>query len=204
MEHQRIHALKRLYDRFSSAGLLNPTQGLARRLTRTRTCATVGSRVFASGLLHRQRTAIASRLWPGRSLRIETIDQAIDRLAESFREAGRIAGDEGSSPRSKWNHRSSSTRNSTSCGSSTSISPVSRDNLDCRHFDLMTRSQGQAPRNAEADRRAGSRLRALHRLRRNDLRRRLASLALRDGRCGHSGAALARAAQGRSTSRAGS
>ena len=50
----------------------------------------------------RDRVALAKQLgcdcvglWPGGGLRGQTIDQAIERLAGTFREAGRIAGDAG-------------------------------------------------------------------------------------------------------------
>lgn len=91
----RVRALRRLYDHFGlrifsiqlgAGGAFDPDDN-ARRAWLDE---------------FRDRVALAKQLgcdcvgmWPGGGLRGQTIDQAIERLAGSFHEAGRIAGDAG-------------------------------------------------------------------------------------------------------------
>jgi sugar phosphate isomerase/epimerase len=94
-EKDRIRALQQLYDSFGlrifslqlgAGGAFDPDAGARRswleefqdraQLARQLGCAHVG-------------------LWPGGGLRGQTIDQALERLAQSFRQAGRIAGELG-------------------------------------------------------------------------------------------------------------
>lgn len=94
-EPERILALRRLYDRYGlrifsiqlgADGAFDPDQSARQRWLEQ----------------FRDRTALAQQLgcscvglWPGGGLRGQTIDQAIDCLAQTFRAAGRIAGDAG-------------------------------------------------------------------------------------------------------------
>ena len=94
-EKERVQALRRLYDLFGlrifsiqlgADGAFDPAESVRRQwleqfrdriqLARQLGCGCVG-------------------MWPGGGLRGQTIDQAIDVLAKTFREAGRIAGDAG-------------------------------------------------------------------------------------------------------------
>ena len=94
-DKERVRALRRLYDAYSlrifsiqlgAAGAFDPDAGQRKawleefkdRITLARTlgCQCVG-------------------LWPGGGLRGQTLDQAIDLLASTFAEAGKIAGDAG-------------------------------------------------------------------------------------------------------------
>ncbi|MGE3310271.1 MAG: sugar phosphate isomerase/epimerase family protein [Limisphaerales bacterium] len=94
-ETERIRALRRLYDAYNlrlfsiqlgASGAFDPEEANRRSWLQE----------------FRDRVGLAKQLgceclglWPGGGLRGQSIDQAIDRLAESFREAGRIAGDAG-------------------------------------------------------------------------------------------------------------
>jgi sugar phosphate isomerase/epimerase len=94
-EADRIRALRRLYDSFGlrifsiqlgAAGAFAPEAGQRQQWLKE----------------FRDRAQFAKQagcdcvgLWPGGGLRGQTIDQAIDRLCESFRDAGKIAGDLG-------------------------------------------------------------------------------------------------------------
>ena len=94
-ETQRIQALRRMYDGFGlkvfsiqlgADGAFDPDDGGRKRwLDQFRDHAQLAQRLGCSCV----------GLWPGGGLRGQTIDQAIDRLAGSFREAGKIAGDLG-------------------------------------------------------------------------------------------------------------
>ena len=94
-ESERVRALRRLYDVFGlrifsiqlgAAGAFDPDEGARKAwLTEFR------DRVA----LARQLGCDCVGLWPGGGLRGQTIDQAIDRLATTFREAGRAAADAG-------------------------------------------------------------------------------------------------------------
>jgi len=94
-EKERVQALRRLYDQYGlrifsiqlgADGAFDPSEAKRRewldqfrdriRLAAQLGCSCVG-------------------MWPGGGLRGQSIDEAIDRLAQSFREAGRIAGDAG-------------------------------------------------------------------------------------------------------------
>jgi len=94
-ESERVRALRRLYDNYrlrifsiqlSATGAFAPDE-MSRK----------------SWLMEfRERIALAQQLgcacvglWPGGGLRGQTLEQAIKRLAASFREAGQIAGDAG-------------------------------------------------------------------------------------------------------------
>jgi len=94
-ETERVQALRRLYDLYGlrifsiqldASGAFDP-DAAARRQWLDK---------------FRDRIALAKQLgcdcvglWPGGGLRGQTIDQAIDVLAKTFREAGQIAGDQG-------------------------------------------------------------------------------------------------------------
>jgi sugar phosphate isomerase/epimerase len=94
-ETDRVRALKRLYDSFGlcifsiqlgADGAFDPGEA--------------GRRAWLDQFRDRAQLVKALGgdclgLWPGGGLRGQTIDQAIDRLARTFREAGRIAGDLG-------------------------------------------------------------------------------------------------------------
>jgi sugar phosphate isomerase/epimerase len=95
MEGDRVRALRRLYDAFglqvfsiqlSAGGAFDPDAAQRRAWLEE----------------FRDRVALAKALgcecvgmWPGGGLRGQSVDQAIERLASSFGEAGRIAGDAG-------------------------------------------------------------------------------------------------------------
>ncbi|MCX6885464.1 MAG: sugar phosphate isomerase/epimerase [Verrucomicrobia bacterium] len=92
---ERVQALRGLYDRYGlrifsiqlgADGAFDPEEPARQRWLQE----------------FRERIRLAKQLgcecvgmWPGGGLRGQTIDQAIDRLAKTFREAGRIAGDAG-------------------------------------------------------------------------------------------------------------
>jgi sugar phosphate isomerase/epimerase len=94
-EKERIQALRRLYDQYGlrifsiqlgADGAFDPDDAARQRWLEQ----------------FRDRIQLAKQLgcdcvgmWPGGGLRGQTIDQAIERLAKTFREAGRIAGEAG-------------------------------------------------------------------------------------------------------------
>jgi len=94
-ETDRVRALKRLYDSFGlrifsiqlgADGAFDPNES--------------GRKAWLDQFRDRARLAKALGcncvgLWPGGGLRGQTIDQAIDRLAQTFHEVGQIAGDLG-------------------------------------------------------------------------------------------------------------
>ena len=143
-ETQRIHALKRLYDGFGLqvfsiqlgvAEAFDPNQDVRKQWVQS----------------FRERASFARQvgchhvgMWPGGGLRDQTIDQAIDRLVESFREAGRIAGDEGLlaafeiEPPFVFNTEQHIVRILKQVNS-----PHLKTIFDPSHFDLMTGSQGK-------------------------------------------------------------
>lgn len=94
-EAERIAALRRQYTGFAlqvfsiqvgAEGAFDPDEAARRRWLDE-----FQDRVR----LTRQLGGSCVGLWPGGGLRGQTIDQAIDRLSASFKEAGRIAGDHG-------------------------------------------------------------------------------------------------------------
>ncbi len=94
-ETARVRALRRLYDQYGlrifsiqlgATGAFDPDEG-----TRKAWLAEFRDRVA----LAKQLGCDCVGLWPGGGLRGQTIDQAIDRLAATFREAGKVAGDAG-------------------------------------------------------------------------------------------------------------
>lgn len=94
-EWERVQALRRLYDQYGlrifsiqlgADGAFDPDEaGRQRWLDQFR------DRIQ----LAKQLGCDCVGMWPGGGLRGQTIDQAIERLAGTFREAGRIAGDAG-------------------------------------------------------------------------------------------------------------
>lgn len=94
-EIDRIRALRRQYDAFGLqifsiqlgvGGAFAPEEGARRQwLEEFRDRAEFAQKVGCECL----------GMWPGGGLRGQTIDQAIDRLAKSYHEAGKIAGDLG-------------------------------------------------------------------------------------------------------------
>ncbi len=91
----RVLALRRLYDQYGLRifsiqlgvdGAFDPDAA-----KRTEWLAEFRERIS----LARQLGCDCVGMWPGGGLRGQTMDQAIERLAESFREAGKIAGDHG-------------------------------------------------------------------------------------------------------------
>ncbi len=94
-DNHRVQALRRLYDQYGlrifsiqlgAYGAFDPDETARKRWL----------------MQFRDRIRLAKQLgcdcvgmWPGGGLRGQTIDQAIERLAASFREAGQIAGDAG-------------------------------------------------------------------------------------------------------------
>ncbi len=94
-EKERIQSLRRLYDQYGlrifsiqlgAGGAFAPEEAARQSWLQE----------------FRDRIQLATQLgcdcvgmWPGGGLRGQTIDQAIERLAKTFREAGRIAGDAG-------------------------------------------------------------------------------------------------------------
>jgi sugar phosphate isomerase/epimerase len=91
----RVQALRRLYDfyglrifsiQLGADGAFDPDEA-----ARQRWLDEFGDRIQ----LAKQLGCDCVGMWPGGGLRGQTIDQAIDRLAKSFHEAGRIAGDQG-------------------------------------------------------------------------------------------------------------
>ena len=94
-DKERVHSLRRLYDlsglrifsiQLGADGAFDPDDaGRSRWLDQFR------DRIQ----LAKQLGCDCVGLWPGGGLRGQTIDQAIDRLAKTFREAGRIAADAG-------------------------------------------------------------------------------------------------------------
>ena len=94
-EKERIQALRRLYDQYGlrifsiqlgADGAFDPDDA-----ARQRWLEQFRDRVQ----LAKQLGCDCVGLWPGGGLRGQTIDQASERLANTFREAGRIAGDAG-------------------------------------------------------------------------------------------------------------
>lgn len=94
-ETDRIRALKRLYDGFGlrvfsiqlgAGGAFAPETGVRKQWLEE-----FQNRV----LLARQLGCDCVGLWPGGGLRGQTIDEAIDRLAVSFHQAGAIAAEHG-------------------------------------------------------------------------------------------------------------
>lgn len=91
----RVLALRRLYDQYGLRifsfqlgvdGAFDPDAA-----KRTEWLAEFRERIS----LARQLGCDCVGMWPGGGLRGQTMDQAIERLAKSFREAGKIAGDNG-------------------------------------------------------------------------------------------------------------
>jgi len=94
-EKERVQSLRRLYDLYGlrvfsiqlgADGAFDPDEAVRQKWLDQ----------------FRDRIQLAKQLgcdcvgmWPGGGLRGQTIDQAIERLAKTFREAGRIAGDAG-------------------------------------------------------------------------------------------------------------
>jgi sugar phosphate isomerase/epimerase len=94
-ETARVRALRRLYDQYGlrifsiqlgANGAFDPDEN-----ARKTWLAEFRDRVA----LAKQLSCDCIGLWPGGGLHGQTIDQAIDRLAATFREAGKIAGDAG-------------------------------------------------------------------------------------------------------------
>ncbi|MCI0540938.1 MAG: sugar phosphate isomerase/epimerase [Verrucomicrobiales bacterium] len=94
-ETERIRALRRLYDAYGlrvfsiqlgAGGAFDPEEN-----ARKTWLAELRERVA----LAKQLGCDCVGLWPGGELRGQTIDQAIERLAGTFRETGQIAGDAG-------------------------------------------------------------------------------------------------------------
>lgn len=94
-ETDRVRALRRLYDLFGlrvfsiqlgAGGAFDPDAEARRQWL-----AEFRDRIQ----LARQLGCDCVGLWPGGGLRGQTIDQAIERLAKSFHEAGRVAADAG-------------------------------------------------------------------------------------------------------------
>jgi sugar phosphate isomerase/epimerase len=94
-ETERVRALRRLYDGYGlrifsiqlgASGAFDPDEN-----ARKAWLAEFRDRIA----LAKQLGCDCVGLWPGGGLRGQTIDQAIERLAATFREAGRIAGDAG-------------------------------------------------------------------------------------------------------------
>ena len=94
-EKDRVRALRRLYDsfglrifsiQFGAGGAFDPDEAAHKRwLDEFRDRAQ----------LAKQLGCDCFGLWPGGGLRGQTIDQAIDQLAKTFHEAGKMAGDLG-------------------------------------------------------------------------------------------------------------
>jgi sugar phosphate isomerase/epimerase len=143
-ETQRIEALKRMYDGFGLQ-VFSIQLGVAEAFdpnpdVRKQWVAGFRDRVgFA-----RQVGCDCVGLWPGGPLREQTIDEAIDRLAESFREAAKIAGDAGLlasfevEPPFVFNTEQHIVRILEKVNS-----PHLKTMFDPSHFDLMTGSQGK-------------------------------------------------------------
>jgi len=94
-EKDRVRALRRLYDQFGlrifsiqlgADGAFDPDEA-----GRQRWLGQFRDRIQ----LAKQLGCDCVGMWPGGGLRGQTIDEAINRLASTFREAGRIAGDAG-------------------------------------------------------------------------------------------------------------
>ncbi len=94
-EKARVTALRRLYDQYGlrifsiqlgAGDAFDPDAA-----KRTAWLAEFRDRIA----LARQLGCDCVGMWPGGGLRGQTIDQAIEKLANSFREAGKIAGDSG-------------------------------------------------------------------------------------------------------------
>jgi len=94
-EKERVRALRRLYDSYGlrifsiqlgAGGAFDPDEAARKRwLDEFRDRAQ----------LAKQLGCDCVGLWPGGGLRGQTIDQAIDQIAKTFHEAGKIAGDLG-------------------------------------------------------------------------------------------------------------
>lgn len=94
-EKERVQALRRLYDLFGlkifsiqlgAGGAFDPSEAARRQWLEE----------FRDRIqLARQLGCDCVGMWPGGGLRGQTIDQAIDVLAKTFHEAGKIAGDAG-------------------------------------------------------------------------------------------------------------
>jgi len=94
-EKERIHALRRLYDQYSlricSIQLGAGDAFAPEEEARQKWLEEFRDRVQ----LAKQLGCECVGMWPGGGLRGQTVDQAIERLAKTFREAGRIVGDAG-------------------------------------------------------------------------------------------------------------
>ncbi len=140
----RIRALKRLYDGFGLQ-VFSLQLGVAPAFDPSPSVRQSWLQTF------RDRASFAKQvgcdcigMWPGGPLRDQTLDQAVDRLAESFREAGKIASDQGLlaafeiEPPFVFNTEDLLQRILDKLASS----PV-KTIFDPSHFDLMSGSQGK-------------------------------------------------------------
>jgi len=94
-ETERVRALRRMYDQYglhifsiqlSADGAFDPDESKRQNWLNQ----------FRDQIhLAKQLGCDCVGLWPGGGLRGQTLDEAINRLARSFREAGKIAGDSG-------------------------------------------------------------------------------------------------------------
>lgn len=143
-ENNRIRALRRLYDGFGlrvfsiqlgAGGAFAPDAAERKRwLEEFRDRAQFAQHVGCECV----------GLWPGGGLRGQTLDAAIQRLAESFREAGRVAGDLGLvacfeiEPPFVFNTEDHYRRILEGAGH-----PALKGIYDPSHFDLMNGSTGR-------------------------------------------------------------
>jgi len=94
-ETERVRALRRLYDSFGCASSRSNLVPMARSIRARRGERRGWSGSATTRSSPRRWVADCVGMWPGGGLRGQTIDQAIAALAQTFREAGKIAGDLG-------------------------------------------------------------------------------------------------------------
>lgn len=143
-QSQRIAALKRMYEGFGLQ-VFSIQLGVAEAFDPSADVR----KAWVAGFRDRVRFARqvgcdCIGLWPGGPLRDQTIDQAIERLGESFQEAAKIAGDAGLlasfeiEPPFVFNTEEHILRILDQVNS-----PHLKTMFDPSHFDLMSGSQGK-------------------------------------------------------------
>lgn len=143
-ERERIEALKRMYDGFGLQ-VFSIQLGVAEAFDPDPAVRQKWVELFRDRVgFARQVGCDHVGMWPGGPLREQTIDQAIDRLSESFRAAAQIAGDAGLvaafelEPPFVFNTEEHMARILNQVDS-----PYLKTIFDPSHFDLMSQSQGK-------------------------------------------------------------
>ena len=143
-EVERIQALKRMYDGFGLQ-VFSIQLGVVEAFDPDAAVRKQWVQLFRDRVgFARQVGCDHVGMWPGGPLREQTLDQAIDRLSESFREAAKIAGDAGLvaafelEPPFVFNTEEHMARILSQVNS-----PHLKTIFDPSHFDLLSQSQGK-------------------------------------------------------------